>query len=480
MNDYLYKSLYPVTSGVIMKGMDDNQWTTWTNYMMDMVLNKGGTGNLGKLIVYGDGSKIEDVRKLCIPCYGLLGARDDKYSIVCLFGSDNKLNVYGDDAVMKTGVLSVRLDSIPYVSYYYKKQLLVYIDKAVSDPNELLRELFNMIVEHIGKKDKGLDYGSLEKFTTIMNKCYDDMCYDINKYDEYVNECIYAPNLDAFLPCVDAMCSADKNRLFNTSLEIYMYCKELLVNLDNYKQIAKNKMRECKEFLQAYNPEMNDLLSGDAFKKSLLKYKAINVVAFGDKRIDLLVDTYLKTWSRCDLKILLKNKYSDIMQVINNTLESYSLASKLHLFVDIFFNKVYKIRTQQTLCIKTSDSEWEIFRGVRFNSSQSIPNPHINEHDCFTSARIRAIECFRSGDYDTGFMQLIAAVQSITVTDNTVMREFIYDYLFTTSTYDVKMLYDKNGVAHSVHELLDTVYNSKTTMPDMDALSDNDVAKEVL
>ena len=464
----------------IEESLKDNKWSTWTNLLADIILNKNHNG-IGKLFRYGDATQCGDIGDLTtrFSCYTKISDyKSDCIKmpvIMCFFNSTDKPNVINGKEY--SGKLSERLHQVGYTGYFNHNLLLIYLDEKVEDVNNLLYEIL-VLYRDMLKYDEEKEL--LDDFYAIMEDCYNNNNFDINVYDKFIQLKILLRDLKSFANNIAKQRLEIINQDFNNHLDLYMYCQQILSKLELFKKNIKEDLLEHKKFINDYNIVTSDDNS-NLFVEAISKFSDINVISGYDDEVTFIITSFLKTWSKADLKMLLKNGVSDIRTAIANSYaDKFSGHNKaLNLFVDIFFNKKYKLKLSQYIRFRLRNGSWEI-SGLNNFTDYGMPNPHMYFYDCFGDAKHNAIECFKQEDYDTGVAQVIAAAQSITVTDRAVMARFIKELLFNESNFTQKWLVDKNGVEHSIKELIETEYKDATNEPNFDDLSEKDVAKETL
>lgn len=299
--------------------------------------------------------------------------------------------------------------------------------------------------------------------------------FNITAFED-VLDILYAVDYSSFVDGLENNLLAASNRVYLETLSYYNNYKCILAELMSTISVVKDKVNECKNTLMS-SEEVKDINIRDEFIKAIESFPNVSVLSASANTLRINVDTYLKTWSKADLKLLLKNSRSFLRTIASDTRDNE--AKFLQLILDVFYNKKYKIKISQDLVLEGMDCRNGFSPDDQRLLGNRMFNPHITWYNCFGQAQLEYQKAFSKHDFVTGIAQLVAAVQSITVTDSTVFSRFLREQLFNNSvTY--KILEDKDGKEYSVEDLLNTEYKNITKIPNFDKLDETDVAKETL
>lgn len=376
-----------------------------------------------------------------------------KSSETCLINGQKSTCIYLDGALLILAKDKTKLVNDETVTESVYKYIKYYFNKTKNKNIKMLRD--------------------------ILEKNKESNTYDIACFDELLENALNNTG-DEFDNTLNDFFDNKASELFNHELTKYNNLKILQQMVLSSQKLLKSKIDTSKNLLFTLR-NIDDNKQHESFKEALGRYPNITIMDSSADKMIISIDTLLKTWSKADLKILLNNKRSFVWD------KFYDMPKAMALFIDIMFNKKYIPRVTQDIRLAINDNNLEINNSkvINIGAYNRICNPHINYHNCFNQAKTAAISSFNMRDYDGAISQIISAVQSITVTDNVVFNEFINMLFFSSDDYypefsNSKFLIDRDGNEHSVKELLETVYKDITEMPDVENLTENDVAKETL
>lgn len=259
----------------------------------------------------------------------------------------------------------------------------------------------------------------------------------------------------------------DGNDVFEEYHKYLYYVRLLKDNIIN----AENKVTELKNHILTINTETE--FNVGEFVDIIKHIPDIKILSVNGRGICFLIDTFLRVYSKQDLLILLKNKNSYFYSSLRDKVDC-NTASKI--FKAIFFDKKYKIRFTQGI-----ELPWDTLQLRNYEmygiTNRRLFNPHITYYNCFSEVKNESLKALQDGDFNKFFGQLLAGVQSITVTDSVVMSRFIHDFMYAGVTN--KAFYD---VENKCYINFDDVIEKCKDLPepDWDNLEANDVSKENL
>lgn len=196
--------------------------------------------------------------------------------------------------------------------------------------------------------------------------------------------------------------------------------------LDN--AILKNqRLIESFSATNATNAQ-NMFTALDIFKK------AITIRNIQNKKLILRIQSPLKNFNSADIIKILDNSHSDLRHTVHDYASSALTEENfLKILYTIFKTQKYSIYTEAFIMLRCDTSysaqiilNREIPQGYGNDSSQAgdtyIWQPHIMYFDCWDKHKQLIKKSFINAQYEQTWAQLIAATETITVTDNTVMR----------------------------------------------------------
>lgn len=195
------------------------------------------------------------------------------------------------------------------------------------------------------------------------------------------------------------------------------------------------------------------------FEKILSTNKAIEMLEINPTEIKIRVTAPLQYYQKSDYELYERNPSSYVNRQFNE--------AEKKLLHEIFVSQQYKLLLQAIIRLRIqTDSyssdvlECRVNSNSEFSNYTQFPNPHLYHHNCWSAARNEINKCIARGDYSLAIMQMISAVQSVNVAENTsFINGLLYDIYEREDMRNKITLVKKDGTQLTWSEALREIRN---------------------
>lgn len=188
-------------------------------------------------------------------------------------------------------------------------------------------------------------------------------------------------------------------------------------NIKNYEtnieQAYEKKLRLERSLIGLNNTSEEDL---KPFMDTLLNSKAIEILSTTDSKMTLKITAPLQYFQESDFEAYEKNPRSTYRLEFTDPI----LQSILH---KVFVTREYQIIFQAIIHLEINstygDNPLRYYAERSNGSFTEFPNPHLYHYDCWGHAKTEMNKNIFEGNYELVVMQMIAAVQTMNIAENT-------------------------------------------------------------
>lgn len=237
-------------------------------------------------------------------------------------------------------------------------------------------------------------------------------------------------NFEAAKGIIDSNVNKEKRKQLLTSVsegmdQLQHTLKE--ENIDHLEAQVEEYRNKCEDLLEKYSLTYDGLESA---QKDLLYAKNSKVDFIeGFKNLilqeveDGSITNMITTDDSLTFNMIQKLLYIDTHEY-ELCKEAY-LESAKRIGVAPIFDAICKQKA--TVIFEQGFKIWKMERVAKksFNPKVGMPNPHIQEYDCWGGNEAEIIKLLRQKDFEMAYLQIKAAIASLKVCDSAVMNKFI-------------------------------------------------------